>query len=159
MIAAVAARDPDILALQEVTPSSAETLGTELPKISLPHVLASFVVAPAWEAAAPRRCGLVIASRWPAASRTFDSGAPWPERILSGELASPAGAFTLHTTHIPPGSSNGEVKIQVLEAVLNVVAATAPAAQILCGDFNVPQVETVDARIVTWRERIPEVVT
>ena len=41
----------------------------------------------------------------------------------------------------------------MLEGVL-VIAATAPATQILCGDFNVPQVETADGLIVTWGERI-----
>jgi hypothetical protein len=46
------------------------------------------------------------------------------------------------------------MKIQVLEGVLEVVAATAPATQILCGDFTVPQVERADGLIVTWGERI-----
>ena len=46
------------------------------------------------------------------------------------------------------------MKIDILEAVLNVIAAAAPAPQILCGDFNLPQAETAEGRIVTWGERI-----
>ena len=36
----------------------------------------------------------------------------------------------------------------MLEGVLAVIAATAPVPAILCGDFNVPQVETADGLIV-----------
>jgi exonuclease III len=41
----------------------------------------------------------------------------------------------------------------MLEAVLAVVAG-ASGPRLLCGDFNVPQAETPDGRIVTWAERI-----
>ena len=65
------------------------------------------------------------------------------------------GALTVHTTHIPPGSSNGCIKVQVLEAVLLVVSES-PRPCILCGDFNAPQAETLNGRIVTWAERVRE---
>ena len=58
-IAALTASNPDIVALQEVTSSSGETLGLELPRIALPHLLASFVVGPPWEAVGLRRYGLL----------------------------------------------------------------------------------------------------
>lgn len=153
-LAALAARTPDFVALQEVTNGRLDTLRDGLGTLGFAHVLTSFDDAPPWEAVGPRRYGLVIASRGPAALRSSECSAPWPERILSVEVAAPSGSFKLHTTHIPPGSSNGPIKIEMLEAVLKLIAAAAPAPQILCGDFNVPQVETAEGRIVTWGEKI-----
>jgi hypothetical protein len=46
------------------------------------------------------------------------------------------------------------MKIEMLEAVLAVVAETPGSATILCGDFNVPQMEMADGRIITWAEDI-----
>ena len=54
-------------------------------------------------------------------------------------LATPTGDFIIHTTHIPPGSSNGWIKVAMLEAVSTVVGEPAPTPRVLCGDFNVPQ--------------------
>jgi exonuclease III len=68
--------------------------------------------------------------------------------------ATPKGPVTIHTTHIPPGSSNGCMKVQMLEAIAAVVAAPGATPQILCGDFNVPQAELSDGRIATWAERM-----
>ena len=42
----------------------------------------------------------------------------------------------------------------MLEGVLAIVAAAHPARQIRCGDFNLPQLETVEGQIVTWAERV-----
>ena len=44
------------------------------------------------------------------------------------------------------------MKIEMLEAVLKVVA-DSPQPRILCGDFNTPQAETREGRIITWAER------
>ena len=78
----------------------------------------------------------------------------WPERMLSAAVTTPVGPLLLHTTHIPPGSSNGATKIFMIEGVLAVAAAAHPTRQILCGDFNLPQLETIEGRIVTWAERV-----
>jgi len=43
----------------------------------------------------------------------------------------PNHALTVHTTHIPPGSTNKGKKIEMLEAVLAVVA-DSPALSLLC---------------------------
>ena len=77
----------------------------------------------------------------------------WPERLLSARVSLPNHDVTVHTTHIPPGSTNKGKKIEMLEAVLAVVADTS-APSLLCGDFNLPQAETPDGRIVTWAEQM-----
>jgi len=35
----------------------------------------------------------------------------WPERTLSVDIEMPWGAVEVHTTHIPPGVTNGWIKI------------------------------------------------
>jgi exonuclease III len=73
---------------------------------------------------------------------------------LTALVTTPRGSINIHTTHIPPGASNGWMKIEVLESVSAVVAETTGSPTILCGDFNVPQMETPDGRIITWAEDI-----
>jgi exonuclease III len=153
-IAALAVRSPDILALQEVSRGMVGPLRRELSEVGLAHAIDSFAIAPSWEARGPRRCGLLIAARFPLDPSPTEVAVCWPERLLSAAVATPSGPLLLHTTHIPPGSSNGATKMLMLESVLGVVSAAHPARQILCGDFNLPQRETVEGQIVTWAERV-----
>ena len=152
--AAVADREPDILALQELTSNSVPGWRTALTDSGLTHVIDSFANAPSWQAAGPRRYGLLIGSRFPLLHLLSEHPVPWPERVLTALVTTPGGSINLHTTHIPPGASNGWMKIEMLEAVSAVVAETTGSPTILCGDFNVPQMEMPDGRIVTWAEDI-----
>lgn len=151
-MAAIAARSPDIVALQELTQNSTTSWRAVLPLAGLPHVADSFASSPSWEPKGPRRYGLVIAGRFPLACLTSAHTVPWPERILSVAVLAPRCAINVHTTHIPPGSTNGWMKIEMLEAVSAVVSEHSNTPSILCGDFNVPQAETPEGRIVTWGE-------
>jgi exonuclease III len=153
-LAAIVGRSPDIIALQEVTQRSIVLWRAALPAVGLFHVIDSFATSVPWAAVGSRRYGVVIASRFPLTHATSSHVVPWPERILSAEVALPAGPVRVHTTHIPPGSSNGWKKVEMLEAVSAVVSAREDVPCILCGDFNVPQAETAEGRIVTWAERV-----
>ena len=148
--AAVAGRAPDIVALQELTANSIGAWRMALADAGARNLVDSFSHAPPWRAVGPRRYGLLIASRFPLVYRTSEQKIPWPERVLSVEVILPNGAINVHTTHIPPGSSNGWLKVEMLEAVSALVADAPDRANILCGDFNVPQFEMHDGRIVTW---------
>jgi len=152
--AAIARRSPDIVALQEVTLKSATLWRAALPEAGLPHMIDSFSSSPPWEPAGPRRYGLMIAGRFPLTVVISPHAVPWPERILSTAVVTPRGAITVHTTHIPPGSSNGWIKVEMLEAVAAIVSDPSDTPCILCGDFNLPQAETPQGRIVTWGEDI-----
>jgi len=46
------------------------------------------------------------------------------------------------------------MKVDMLEAVSAVVSERLDTPSILCGDFNVPQAETREGRIVTWGQDI-----
>jgi exonuclease III len=58
-----------------------------------------------------------------------------------------------YTTHIPPGASNGWIKIETLEGIYNRLAIPNTKLRVLCGDFNTPKEETQDGQVVTWAER------
>jgi exonuclease III len=153
-MAAVTDRAPDIVAFQEVTSYSVSLLRRALPLAGFTHLVDSFASSAPWAAVGPRRYGLLIASRYSVTSVSRESVVLWPERILSAQVTTPQGAIRLHNTHIPPGSSNGWKKVEMLEAVLRVVSEPCPTSSILCGDFNTPQAETPLGRVVTWAERL-----
>jgi exonuclease III len=153
-VAAIAARSPDIVALQELILNSATSWREVLPKAGLAHVIDSFASSPTWEAKGPRKYGLVLAGRFPLTVVTSAHVVPWPERILSATVETPRGAINVSTTHIPPGCTNGWMKVKMLNAVCAIVSERSDTRSILCGDFNVPQAETLQGRIITWGEDI-----
>ena len=148
--AAIAGRKPHIVALQELTPNSIRGWREHFAATGLQNLIDSFSQAPPWPPVGPRKYGLLIASCFPLVYHTSEQKVPWPERILSVEVATPNRSINVHTTHIPPGSSNGWLKIEMLEAVAAVTAEKSQSPSILCGDFNIPQIELSDGCIVTW---------
>jgi exonuclease III len=60
----------------------------------------------------------------------------------------------MHTSHIPPGVTNGWIKIQMLEGVYSALAHPSTTLRILCGDFNTPQLELPTGEVITWGQRI-----
>lgn len=68
-------------------------------------------------------------------------------------VSAPNGEIELHTTHIPPGVSNGWTKIEMLEGLYKRLARSSEDPRILCGDFNTPREESPD-RVITWAQRV-----
>jgi endonuclease/exonuclease/phosphatase family metal-dependent hydrolase len=147
----VFARDPAVVALQEVTAPSLEAFGDAFAAAGM-HVVDSFRLAPHGVLLrGPRRYGQLIASRWPLQTLPPEEfPIPWPERVLSARVYSPWGQVELHTTHIPPGASNGWIKIETLEGIYDRLARPSAMPRILCGDFNTPKEELTDGTVVTW---------
>ena len=77
---------------------------------------------------------------------------PWPERLLSAAIQSPFGQVELHAAYIPPGSSHGWLKVETLEGIFKRLSRPSRRPRILCGDFNTPQAECEDGRVITWGE-------
>src|SRR5581483_7681957 len=155
-IAALTQYKPDVIALQEVRSKTARPLREGLDRIGLGHCIDSFDLVPDPSLLkGPRQYGELIASRWPLQSLP-PSGfpVPWTERVLSALIDSPWGCIEIHTTHIPPGSSNGWMKIEMLEGIFTRLACDSKHPRILCGDFNTPQKELPDGYIVTWGQSI-----
>jgi exonuclease III len=146
-IDALERQKPDVVALQEVRKSTLVKFQTGLPQIGLEHMKDSVYLASQYG----RPYGQAIASRWPLEFLPpTDFDVPFPERMLSVILDSPWGPIELHTAHIPPGSSNGWIKIETFEGIFKRLACKSDIPRILCGDFNTPQAETPDGQIVTW---------
>lgn len=155
-IDAIKSIDPDVVALQEVTHASRDSFLAGLVESGFHHVIDSFQFSQNPEKPiGPRRYGEIIASRLPA--QPISSGEfeiPWPERVLSCWLQHRKGRIEFHTTYIPPGSSNGWVKIETLEGIYRRLARDEPHFRILCGDFNSPDIEFPDGRVKVFGENL-----
>jgi exonuclease III len=144
---AVLAREPDVVALQEVT---ATTLGRWRERLDgyLPHTVCPLDGAPLDRVpAGPRRLAPLVASRRPL-SLLAAPAVPWAETVACAKVAGEPG-FDLYDLHVP-NSRNGWVKVETLEAVHAHLAAHVGRSGILCGDFNTPRRETAGGEVVTF---------
>jgi exodeoxyribonuclease III len=75
---------------------------------------------------------------------------PWPERSLSVLVRSPWRPIAVRAVHMPTGVGWGFTKIETFEAVYHALGRRTRRARILCGDFNSPQEELPDGRVVSF---------
>jgi exodeoxyribonuclease III len=144
--AALAAREPDVVALQEVTARSLPLWREQLEAAGLAHVRCSLEAAdPARAPATRRRTGVLLAARAPLAEAGAALPVPWPETAL-GALAS---GVWVHTVHVP-NAANGWIKVRTLEAVRAGLAAAPPGPRVLCGDLNTPRREHPDGTVISF---------
>lgn len=155
-VAALATHAPDVVALQEVTARTAPMLRVRLNRLGLRYVQDSLSLAGGHPAnTGPRRYGQLVACRWPLhALSPAHVAVPWPERVLSVVVESPFDEMELHTTGVPPGSTNGWVKVEHLEGLYSRLACGCRRHRILCGDLNTPRLERPDGMVVTWGQRV-----
>src|SRR5215471_15808741 len=112
-------RCPDVVALQEILPTTVAPWREQLAQSGLPYSVDSFAVQSSPLGRMRRRqYGEILASRWPLSP--FPPAAfpvPWPERVLSALLESPWGTIEVYTTGIPPEVSNGWLKVEMFEGI------------------------------------------
>jgi endonuclease/exonuclease/phosphatase family metal-dependent hydrolase len=143
------------VALQEVVPTTVAQWRAYLAHSGLVYCVDSFALQDQPSTERRRRYGELLASRWPLTPLPPTAfRVPWPERILSAVLASPWGVIELHTTGIPPGVSNGWLKVEMLEGIYGRLACPSACPRLLCGDLNTPQAESTDGRLTTWGQVI-----
>ena len=150
--AALASREPDVVALQEVTAGSWPLWRAAFEAIGLPHARCSLDGAdPARQPAGRRRTGVAIAAR-EALGAAPRLDVPWPETTL----AAAAGRVVVHVAHVP-NAANGWIKPDTLAALRAGLAATA-GPRVVCGDLNTPRREHPDGRVISFardtRERL-----
>jgi exodeoxyribonuclease III len=148
--AALASREPDVVALQEVTERTLPLWKAALPTIGLADVRAALDRADRAQLPAPRRrTGVLLGSRTPLG----DAAAlpvPWPETAIAAVTSSvDIGAVELHCVHVP-NAANGWVKVRTLEAVRGGLAAAPPGPRVLCGDLNTPRRELPDGEVISF---------
>lgn len=159
-LAAIRAPAPDVVALQEVTKSSWQRLEPILTADGWSVVETVRTIPPSAAAGkrGPRRYGLVIAVASPSQVKQVksDGDAAWPERILTADACVRDTRLRVVTAHIPPGSSNGWTKVEMLEALARKLEHHRGRATVFVGDLNAPQLELLGdpARIITWAQRI-----
>ena len=146
---------PDIIALQEILPST-ELEFKKLLKNKYPYIVSSFELATDKTILKNKRMfGQLIATKYP--FKPLDPEKfkiPWPERVLSVTAEVGNKKLHIHTTHIPPGSSNGWIKIETIKGIVGYFSDNSDNNQILCGDFNTPQKEDVENGIITFGQTI-----
>jgi exonuclease III len=146
-------RNPNVIALQEINSSTARQLAPLLTASGFPFQLHTCGHDPSPGESGARGYGELIASQWLLELIDgIDYEMPWPERLLSAVIHSPFGQIELHSAYVPPGSSHGWLKIETLEGIFKQLSHLSSRPRILCGDFNTPQAEREDGRVVTWGE-------
>lgn len=148
--AAVERREPDLVALQEIRPSTAGRWREVLARAGLAHALDSSAFV------GRRRIFNLTASRWPLTELPA-VGSPQPERVLSAVSESPWGQVEIHNAHIPPAPSNGLIKVETCEALYERLARPGVEGRhrILCGDL--PRYESEDGGVETFASNHPDV--
>jgi exonuclease III len=131
--AALAARAPDVVALQEVTARGHGVWLEALARIGLPHVIYS----------PGPRMGVLLAAREP-----LEPVERLPVPRADSTAAGAVGGIAFHTVHVP-NAANGWVKVRTLEAVRAGLAA-ARGPRVLCGDLNTPRRELPDGTVLSF---------
>jgi exodeoxyribonuclease III len=150
--AALAERSPDVVALQEVTPTTEPLWRETLPTIGLPHVACSLEWAePGRAPAGPRRTGVLLASAGALDAEPTTWLLPWPEVALSARVQGSAGDLLVHTIHVPQ-AANGVIKPQTLDALYEGLAGGRRERRVVCGDLNTPRRETIAGEVVTFAQ-------
>lgn len=140
---------PHLVCLQEVTIGTVKPLISKLREAGYNYT--AHTISESHTKQGPRKYGLLIASK--SAVKPIEmADVPWPERILAVQAQYDSNTFTVLTTHIPPGSSNGWKKVEMLQSVAEH-STKMPMPQVVCGDFNCPKEELPDGTVITWAQR------
>jgi exonuclease III len=142
--AGLASREPDVVALQEVTTGSWPLWQAAFRTIGLPHAAFSLEGAdPRREPITRRRTGVVIAARSPLEFAP-SLAVPWPETTLAASVE----GVTVHAAHVP-NAANGWIKPDTL-AALRAGLAAGSGPRVLCGDLNTPRRESPDGTVISF---------
>jgi exonuclease III len=149
--AALAGRQPDVVALQEITGRTLPMWRAALATIGLAHVRASLDdVDPRRQPASRRRTGVLLSSRAPLTDASMCLPVPWPETTLAAATSPLAGGvLEIHCVHVP-NAANGWVKVRTLQTIRSGLANGPPAPRVLCGDLNTPRRELPSGEVISF---------
>ena len=146
---AVAAREPDVVALQEVTRRTRPLWARAFELMGLTHVSASSVDGGLSGEALGRRTLVMIATRVALEEVHKPLAVPRPESALSVLVRSSSGPLEIHCVHVP-NAANGWVKVETLRALRRGLQTPTRAQRVLCGDLNTPRRELPDGTTVSF---------
>ena len=148
--AALAAREPDVVALQEITDRTLPLWRAVLARIGLPHVRASLDDADPFRApAARRRTGVLLASSTALRDPSTTLAVPWPETAVAAVASTAIGAVEVHCLHVP-NAANGWIKARTLQTIRAGLESAPPIARVVCGDLNTPRRELETGAVISF---------
>ena len=129
--------NPDVVALQEVSPTRCASLTQALAHDGLTHTHAGRAVG------LNHPFFMLLASRWPITPREpHGIDVPRPDRIQVITVHAPRGDIDLIHVHVPAATSSGvATKVGTFEGLARYLAQRSTTPRILCGDFNTPKHE------------------
>jgi exonuclease III len=142
-VAAVAAAEADVVALQEVT---ARTLPLWREAFAGLRFAACETTLGDVGPTGRKVLGVLTAARETLTRLPGPPDAPWPERVLCCAL----GDIELVNVHSPIAPAPDLAKVRTHEAVAAYLAAAPAAARVLCGDLNTPRRELPDGDVLTF---------
>ena len=157
-VAALAARAPDIIALQEVRINRVPEYRSALARAGFAHIVDGFAGVHC-DFTGRRATGVLVASACECTAvpdLRAPMELPWPERLLSVVVATAWGPVELHTVYVPVGYGGRglDVRVRTLECLYRGLARATGRHRILCGDFNLPQQETVEGEVITFGQTL-----
>ncbi len=144
----MAAWEPDVVALQEVTAASDVRFAACLAEAGLSHYVSGAALAAEAGATSIAKRFSALASRYPFEVEPIP-GLPRPELAICALVNAPGAAVRVLGVHIPTWSNGAEAKMQTQEGVRTHLA-TCEGPTALCGDFNSPKEELGDGTIVAF---------
>lgn len=158
-IDAVIDREPDVLALQEVSLGNYDDWCESLMAAGYSIVSAVDLVGVPYPEMAPpirRRYFNLIATRReiaPLKGLRFEDpeqlAVAFPEKYLAARVLVDGVPVEIHTADVPPSETLGLIKVHALQAIRRRVDESADRPLVLCGDFMTPRSED-ENEITTW---------
>jgi len=146
---ALAAREPDIVALQEVTRRTWPLWNRAFELMGLTHVCASSLDSALSGGAGGRRTLVMIGARVALEEVHKPLAVPRPESALSVLARSSSGPLEVHCVHVP-NAANGWVKVETLQALRLGLETPSRTPRVLCGDLNTPRRELPDGTTISF---------
>jgi len=146
---AVAAREPDIVALQEVTRRTRPLWTRAFELMGITHVSVSSLGSGMSGGAAGRRTLVMIGARVALEEVQKPLPVPRHESALSVVAWSSSYPLEIHSVHVP-NAANGWVKVETLKALRRGLETPSRAPRVLCGDLNTPRREFPDGTTMSF---------
>jgi endonuclease/exonuclease/phosphatase family metal-dependent hydrolase len=147
-VAALAAFEPDIVGLQEVTAGSDAGFAACLAAAGLTYYASGAELARRMRAPLIAKRYSAFASRYPFSVERVP-GLPRPELAIAARLQTPAGRVRVLNVHVPTWSNGREAKIETQELVCEYLGGRR-GPTVLMGDFNSPKDELEDGTVVAF---------
>jgi exonuclease III len=156
--AALASRELDVVALQEVTKVTLQLWRAALERIGFHHVRASLDSAdPSRAPPSRRRTGVLLGSRGALRDPSATLPVPWTETAVAAVADTTIGPVEIHCLHVP-NAANGWVKAHTLQAIRAGLQPAPRMPRVVCGDLNTPRRELESGEVVSFardsRERL-----